>query len=543
MKSNIITIRNKGFAWYHHDDTHVKGYIFNDGDTLKRDNSFAKCFSKIKNAAHFETLLNEVNGSFAIIANTDRYLFAAVDFVRSIPLFFSTENGEFLIGDDASAMQEELGGCQCDPVAKEEFLRFGYTQGPYTLDPRIMQIEAGELLVYDKSTGQRESQPYFSHSHGNYTNKNEKLLIEELDQITTNWTRRLIQSAQGRTIVVPLSGGYDSRYIVCALKRENYENVMCYSYGDSDSYEHKIACKVAKQLDYPIHVINYNRRAWKEMLKTSCLDDYCDYAFQQNSVPCIQELLARFMLLKMKVIPSESIIVPGYCGDLQGGSFVPTEILDKKSRYILAEGIAPYIFRDRFTLQKTAANPDVELTVLGRILAYTDQSKTDNEQDFCSALEDWITRNQVAKYVINTLRTHEFFENEWRLPLWDKELIKWWYQVPLGHRRNSKLFHKFLFERMFTPAQVAFRKPRKGGQLNRMAHRWLPPGLTPWVRSVYKKTLRRTVSHLTSPNDGSDESDYFYDFLLRQLESNSQKREFTNRSGLVAAWYLKKSRN
>ena len=534
----IISVRNKGWSWLSKGVVQAKGYVFDRSEDFCRDEDLVDVFSGICDEAQFYNRLCDVNGSFAVILNTDHHLFAAVDSVRSIPLFYAMKHNELLLGDDVLAIQKELGRQEIDPIAKEEFLRFGYTVGSDTLDPRIKQIEAGELLIYDKSSSAISNQIYFSHAHRNYTEKSQEVLIEELDQITTRWAQRLIQSAQGRTIVVPLSGGYDSRYIVCALKREGYKNVICYSYGVSDSYEHHIAKKVATTLGFPIHIIDYSQKSWKTLLESPRFLEYCRFASQQNSVPCVQELLAREVLSKTNIIPSNSIFVPGYCGDVQGGSYVPKVTRSFKAQSILAKGIDRYIFQNLFANRASLVSTEIEQAVLARINTYTSHYRSGEMQDFCSVLEDWITRNQLTKYIINTVRTHELYGDEWRLPLWDKELISWWYKIPLKYRVNSALFHKFLFERIFDPADVCFRKPRRQGRLNQLAQTWLPDGAIPIIRAAYKATFRKTVKSVTLEPVDLDGFNYVSSFLLEQLSDDYNKDDFSNISGVVATWCI-----
>ena len=537
MSVKILMIRNQGFCWQHRDGVHAKGYLFDCSERYRRGEAILEYFAAITETDRFRDRLREANGAFAVILETSQHVFAAVDSVRSMPLFYAMKGQDLVLGDDARAIQHELGRKETDSIAREEFLRAGYTLGPTTLDPRIRQIEAGEFFVHDKSSAQHSTRLYFSHAHGDYTDESEEVLLDELDQIYSRFTRRLIESVQGRTIVVPLSGGYDSRSLVCSLKREGYSNVLCYSYGVPASFERQIAGKVAGQLGYPIHIIDYSRPRWQALLDSPRFAEFSAFALQCCAIPCVQELLAREQLAGKKAITHDAVIVPGYCGDVQGGSFVPTEVRLQRPERVLTEGLERYILRTQFKLRTLPIPLNVEQAIFSRISSYTSHFRTADIQAFCSVLEDWLTRNRLAKFIINTVRTHELYGNEWRLPLWDNVLIKWWYKIPLRLRVDNRLHHRFLFERLFEPMQVAIRKPTPPASLrafNRLSNSRLLARAVPVVKALYRisiKQFRPAPVDIDGFNDLSA-------LLLERLPPGWNSRDFGNINGVVGEWCL-----
>lgn len=527
----IITTHHQGFAWHRRGGVRAKGYLFDGAGTFRRGEKLLDYFDAASDADSFCGKLREAKGCFAVIVETDQQLLAAVDPVRGMPLFHAVKNGDAVLGDDVYAIQRELGGMEeTDTIAREEFFRVGYTVGPRTMDSRVGQIEAGEFFVWDKATAQGSARLYFSHAHGNYTDKSEDVLVEELDQITSRWARRLIDSVEGRTIVIPLSGGYDSRYIACALKREGFANVVCYSYGAPASYEWHVARDVASRLGYPIHVVEYNRRNWQATIESPRFWEFCRFATQRCAAPCIQELSAREQLEARKVLPPDAVVVPGYCGDLQGGSYVPVEVRTGQPKTALAEGVDNYLFRTLFSLRRSETTQEMKHAILRRIGEYTSRFQSEDIQDFCSVLEDWFTRHKVPKFVINTMRTHEFFGNEWRLPLWDNELIEWWYRIPLRLRVNSEFYHRFLFERFFDPLNVAFRKPQSRPLPTAAVKRWLPSAAIPAAQWLFRRTVAKYLRKRKDIGAFDDVSR----ILFSQLPGKWSRDDFDGARGMLA---------
>jgi len=130
------------------------------------------------------------------------------------------------------------------------------------------------------------------------------------------------------------------------------------------------------------------------------------------------------------------------------------------------------------------------------------------------------------------VRIHEWFGNEWRVPLWDNELIKWWYRIPLRCRINSVFYYRYLFERLFGPMNVAFRKPQYSRQFKPTAKRWLPSAVLPVVKWLYQRTLRK---YYRKRND-RDAFDDVSRILIEQLPGKWTLNDFGNANGAIAVW-------
>lgn len=523
-----------GFTWHHSNNLHVKGCLFDRSGTFYHGTSVADYFRTVHDESGFREKVREANGCFSVVVETNARVLAAVDRVRTMPLFYAANGDDLLIGDDVSAIQDRLGSVKVDPVARTVFLWSHCSVGSSTLDPRVKQIEAGEFLVYDKAIKRCCTECFFQHAHGDFTTEDEDALVDELDEITTRWVRRLIDSAQGRTLLIPLSGGYDSRYIACALKREGYPKVICYTYGVSDCFERRIAQQVAAQLGYPIHVVEYNRDLWQFVVDSPDFLPFCRFAARRCSIPHLQCLPACKTLHERRAIASDSIIVPGFCGDLQGGSHVPEEVLAEYPNKVLAEGIDQYLLRTNFYLRTSPIEANAKRAILDQINGYTRQFRSDDIESFCSVNEGWFTRQKVAKYVINSLRTYEWFGHEWRLPLWDNEYIEWWNRIPLRFRINSTLYRRFLFERLFEPMGVAFRPPATYGGLRVWAMRWLPLRLIPRLNVIGKKIVTLVG---WKPRDvvGFDDVSLV---LKERLPATCKTADCYNINSFTAEWYI-----
>ena len=226
---NHVTLDFFEFSWKGNISIHDKSAGVDDF----RDFFVSNTIDPEKDGDEIVKFLHQLNGSFALIFQTPKYILCAVDRVRSIPLFYTSTDCNLIISDDANYLRERIQA----PFNEEhgaEFLVTGYVTGADTLFEGIQQIQAGEYLIYNKSNGNHSAHRYFQYLHGNYLAETEEQLIKDLDDVMVRVFHRLIENTinQGKTIIVPLSGGLDSRLVVAMLKRLGVKDVICFSYGE-----------------------------------------------------------------------------------------------------------------------------------------------------------------------------------------------------------------------------------------------------------------------------------------------------------------------
>src|SRR5690606_23739903 len=73
------------------------------------------------------------NGFYSLVCRRADELFASVDRLRSLPLFYCLVSGQLYLSDDAEWIRQHAGDHAMDPVAREEFQLAGYVTGRDTL--------------------------------------------------------------------------------------------------------------------------------------------------------------------------------------------------------------------------------------------------------------------------------------------------------------------------------------------------------------------------------------------------------------------------
>ncbi len=126
-----------------------------------------------------------------------------------------------------------------------DFFLFGYLLGDNTLIEHIIQLHPGSFL--EISHGNAELTQYWDYQYANISEKKtEEELINELYTLWQRAVERRIKS--NKTIIIPLSGGLDSRAILAAaLKCVPKERIITFTFGMKGSYDFELGQMIAKR--------------------------------------------------------------------------------------------------------------------------------------------------------------------------------------------------------------------------------------------------------------------------------------------------------
>ena len=385
----------------------------------------------------WENALHALNGFFAVVALGENILFAAVDRIRSIPLFYGRFNNQLFLSDDAEWVRTQVGDKEMDPVAREEFQLAGYVTGQDTLFPNVKQLQAGEFLVVceDEQGIEVSCHRYYRFTHTEPDHFDEQQLRKALDQAALQSVKRLVDYAGGRQIVIPLSGGYDSRLIATLLKRLGYENILAFSYGVPGNKESKYSRQIADSLGIPWHFVEYSKDKWRKAWQTDERREYQRWGSGWCSIPHVQDWLAVKIMKENKTVDENCIFVPGHSGDFVAGSHLPSiTFTDKRFSF---ENLYEAIHKKHYELVPFNVVTQLSKAVLKkRILTAAEKSQVNNNIDFADGFEKWDWQERQAKFICNSVRVYEFFSYDWWMPLWDGQFMAFWESVPLRLRKN-----------------------------------------------------------------------------------------------------------
>ncbi|MEZ5008655.1 MAG: asparagine synthase-related protein [Chitinophagales bacterium] len=466
------------FNWYIQEHVAVIGWAFDVNNQRIENEHLASLFIEIINENSFVERLKNLNGNFAVVIESKNITALAVDHIRSFPLLYKQDEKSIQIVTNYN-WQSEM---QIDESSVEAFKKCWCTLDNTTLAKNIFQLQAGQYLW---QSGNEPATPKFYYQHI----QKDKVLnvdINEASKLFTSVFDKYFDLIKDKTVLVPLSGGYDSRLMISLLHQYGHSDVIAYTYGKEESHEVQIAKKVAQQLNVKWYFIEYNETLFNTFF-TDQWQEYSDNNHFLSSLPHEQDFFALSYLKSKNLIPENFVALPGFSGDLLGGSitgYQPNEF-------------SKVAFKNMI-IQKHFQNSAIDYD-------FSTFEAINSKDQFYDQYQCWFVNNKVTKFIVNSVRLYEYFGGSWLLPFWDKELIEYWYKVPYNKREQQKFYNDVIFKKFFSSLEIGYIKPGHDdnypNQLKEKIKQHLPSVITNVVKKVKKSIQPNDVNNLSVLSD------------------------------------------
>lgn len=457
------------YPWYQNDEGLFRGYVYDDEDRfLINDEAWRFINYALNNNRQ------SINGAFLFARFNQEECVMLSDGGRSFTMLFGFKNDQWHIGDDGWNLAEKLELTK-DEAQSFHFEAFSFCPDHSTPWLGLSQMQANERVVL-KANGEVSLTDFATlpKSSLNFEQANDRMI-----------NRLLSKRIEGR-YVVPLSGGWDSRQLLCSLILKGVKNIITYTYGNDESSEVKVAARIAKELNIDWHFVSYSPSLIAQLLGGKGRD-FLHYASQGISSPQEQEFFALLELTKRGVIKKGDVILPGYCGDLPAGSYVVPNV---NGHSLVSLRTIKRWMRDRHLV--FARGSGVEDLLLTKIYTNLEPSHDTTFEDWNAMHERWFIKEKVSKYVLNGLRTFEYFGIEWRLPLWDAEWLSYSYSCHFEQRQNRSHFkrhaNRILFQPLGVPHVINDNPISWKSQLKSMLKDWIP---AQWIQQWAKLRIKK----------------------------------------------------
>lgn len=422
----------------------LMGYtVYHMGRTKSVDDILSALDNGKLEISSLKAALSNATGNFALIAESADWVLAVTDTIRSYPVSYYVQGESFTVSNSARSLKNEINLHEIYDLSFLEFRMAGYVTGRETLFKHLYQLQAGEFLIWDKQTRILRNERYYLYYSQQTQEDTIEHLAEKLDEVTNRVFLRVMEEAKGAPILVPLSGGLDSRLIVCKLKQLGYDNLTAFSYGPKGNYEAKAAKLAAEKVRVPWFFLPGTMKEFRHFFASALRKSYWEFSDGLSTIPNMQDLHVLAKLIKDKKLSAEAVIVNGQSGDFITGGHVPVSLTQPGAgipamlQWALDKHFSLWL--DLRTEENDAAIKDKIVKAVGAL-----SIEPHDVQALSRVYEMWEWQERQCKYVVAGQRIYDFLDLQWCLPLWDKGLLDFWAPISLGLKYRQNLYRYYL---------------------------------------------------------------------------------------------------
>lgn len=274
-----------------------------------------------------------------------------------------------------------------------------------------------------------QNEIHFFLAYGYFPNYSSKYVPETVDKINIDYTSYIDLQRQfqqlfntviketvdsipkDKLIVIPISGGLDSRAILASvLSYVDVKRIKTYTFGAKGSYDFEIGKQVANKAGVHHEAIELNsiRFSQEEMLEVAKKCDYQTHLFHHPPLSKLQEIIG------------DGVVVSGYLGDLIFGSYADKIVFKKES-------VNWYLKTKQYTSYFKTQDTKIFKSYIESI----------DENSIVPPFEQLILYERAPKLTAPHILMNGW---EYELPLIDKRILDFMYSIPNKYRRHEKLF-------------------------------------------------------------------------------------------------------
>lgn len=423
----------------------ARGRAF-DGDRLLDAASVAARFEDAVEGSDGEPIdrvadtAAELEGFFAAVVADGPTAYLVADGARSVPLYHATDGS--LVSDRGQVVADAVGRSR-DPVTESEFLLTRYVAGGDTVWERVSSTTPGAVRrVAPDGVVRRRYRSHWPHPGGD---------PGDLDALRTGFETaldRLQRVADGRPVVVPLSGGYDSRLLAAGLVDRGHE-VVGFTFGRSGHPDVELSREVADRLGIDWEFVPYTLAEWAEWYHGFAGRRYREAAFGGDALPFLAEWPAVHRLVSEGRVPATALFCPGHTVATPGerlprfdaGSAASGGDGDAADAVVPSvEALVEYVLKTHYSLWewdsdafRAAAADRIRRGLLGD----RPPEAVSDPETAAAAYERWEWTGRMSTFTSGDLRVYDDAGVDWWLPLWDPAYVTAWSRLPAASRRGK----------------------------------------------------------------------------------------------------------
>lgn len=402
------------------------------------------------------------------------------DGARTVPLYYGVDDAT---GDDSRPVVSDRGrvvrdllDADVDSVTEGEFLLTRYVTGAETIWRGVRSTRAGEVVAV-RGDGDVRSITYRDHRPGRIgasppegIDRSARTTIgetrpAEVDAAQTRLRHglrtafdRLERVAGDRPIVIPLSGGYDSRLVASELVARDRE-AIAYTFGRSGHPDVEVSREVAARLGIDWEFVPYDADVWNGWYGGPAGEAYEAAAFGGDALPFLAEWPALRTLVAEERIPRDALWCPGHTVATPGERLPAFIDGDDRGRIEpTLDALVDYVRETHYDLWsweddgfREAVDERIRRGLAGEAAGTGSDTETgtwiDGPEAAAAAYERWEWRGRMTTFTNGDLRAYEDAGLDWWLPLWDPAYVRAYASLPRRLREDKRLHASLASER------------------------------------------------------------------------------------------------
>lgn len=502
-----------------------EGYCFgsaidNSGELLQKNGLLDK-LNQCESLDEISELVSNLSGKFGFIVFKLGSIFLYSGKIRYFPVFYYLSENQLVISNEVDSILNFTDDFSINKLAVEAFRCSGFVPFDDTFINEIKQVEAGKIIQISGNEI-TEKQTFFYSTTSVFTAKYSELKTR-LVQVFENIFDRLATSIHGRKVLVPLSGGYDSRMIALSLAKR-IPNVETFTYGRKKNNEElKNSRNSAEKLGLSWNFYEYNEKTTANYFETETFREYVDFIGNGTSMPFLQAYIAAKALSEAYENPKDYAVISGDSGDFLGGS----QFIKVFGKDLKTSEITELFLQKKFFMNVLDANTKTKL-----FDQFDIGTSFLNDEYPYSIFEDWDAKEKLTKFIANSARVFDFFGFESLYPYWDNEIVDFFRQVPAEYKEMKKLYDEVLIEKYFIPNGIYF----KSDEIQAVKSDYVKQNIKKIVKPFVPKSLLKRRHR---------KSDWvYYEELTKPMKAELGSKDLkffesgTEYNEIIIQWYI-----
>lgn len=500
----------------------ARGYIQVEG-RYYRAQEVADYFARASSWSEFLTLAREARGEWCVDITVDEERWMAVDVRSSQRLYYATDrSGVVRSADSGYALLDGLGRLSWNEEAVLFFLRWGFTPEHHTLLGEVSRIPPASALRIDAGGTQHlvrytPTIDYLTEDELSYEDAKAGLR-QHLDQAG----ERLVRYLDGRTAIIPLTGGYDSRMIAYQLHRLRYPHVVAINYGMPGNRDAVRGEEIARRLGIEYHFIPSIRPTDGSYIDDTDYHDYMRYLSGLSSCYYYQEYRPAQWLADTL---GGGVVLPGHQGDDLGGS----QLIRPSYR----RGTVPRAQVARHLAEHMGWHQDYSRDVRQRLVHQHEALLASYPEGLAEGqyIELFMQYERIAKYNLNSQASWRYYGFDTAGMMLDQDLANYAYSLSLSYRYGKRL-HEDLCGEIWRESGLSL--PGDARLIDLIDHPWYK------LKQVVKPFVRRLMPSRGQDLFAGESLIGFAQVMEPLLEAVRRDGRWspTSINGLSFAWYL-----